>query len=227
MVGDHVGVSIRARHRWRAIPPPLLISDYRSTCFNPRPPSMAGDPAGTCSRSLPSTKFQSAPAIDGGRSASKARQRLVTLKFQSAPAIDGGRSGGGSRRAWRAARFNPRPPSMAGDPHLNDRAQHQRLVSIRARHRWRAIHCSTSSRRAVRCFNPRPPSMAGDPLHLAHDVSGAAVSIRARHRWRAIRFARNSLLSNHIFDVQREHDDQAHLVARRRHKSTDQFQQTQ
>jgi len=35
------------------------------------------------------------------------------------------------------------------------------------------------------------------------------------------------LLSNHIFDVQREHDDQAHLVARRRHKSTDQFQQTQ
>ena len=53
------------------------------------------------------------------------------------------------------------------------------------------------------------------------------VSIRARHRWRAIRFARNSLLSNHIFDVQREHDDQAHLVARRRHKSTDQFQQTQ
>lgn len=60
---------------------------------------------------------------------------------------------------------------------------------------------------------------------LREDVQ--PVSIRARHRWRAIRFARNSLLSNHIFDVQREHDDQAHLVARRRHKSTDQFQQTQ
>jgi len=69
--------------------------------------------------------------------------------------------------------------------------------------------------------------MAGDPVNKATVDLVGVVSIRARHRWRAIRFARNSLLSNHIFDVQREHDDQAHLVARRRHKSTDQFQQTQ
>jgi len=37
-------VSIRARHRWRAIQEFFLYLRARRACFNPRPPSMAGDP---------------------------------------------------------------------------------------------------------------------------------------------------------------------------------------
>jgi len=60
--------------------------------------------------------FQSAPAIDGGRSSYQSARKINSYSFQSAPAIDGGRSTVLSRRL----------------PELRD-------VSIRARHRWRAI----------------------------------------------------------------------------------------
>jgi len=207
VVADQL-VSIRARHRWRAILSSAnsraeltlfqsapAIDGGRSACalgafrhsagFNPRPPSMAGDPGsmqGTCWGG----QFQSAPAIDGGRSA-------------------GRRCQGASRR-----RFNPRPPSMAGDPWPSHHLQLTGHVSIRARHRWRAIQGSPArgwmkrmfqsapaidGGRSVVCgvpaarrksFNPRPPSMAGDPRVLAAAIGYLMVSIRARHRWRAI-----------------------------------------
>jgi len=60
-------VSIRARHRWRAI-----------HSMEPLPPS--------------SMSFQSAPAIDGGRSRVIQFIQPADKRFQSAPAIDGGRS---------------------------------------------------------------------------------------------------------------------------------------
>ncbi len=62
-----VDVSIRARHRWRAI---HFWSMWWSW----------------------SSLFQSAPAIDGGRSAIAIELLLNDERFQSAPAIDGGRS---------------------------------------------------------------------------------------------------------------------------------------
>ena len=40
------GVSIRARHCWRAMRPPVVQRGRRSTCFNPRPPLLAGDAPG-------------------------------------------------------------------------------------------------------------------------------------------------------------------------------------
>jgi len=165
---------------------------------------MAGDPSGNRLIIFSMAAFQSAPAIDGGRSQPRLARLYRLHQFQSAPAIDGGRSGCQTSHRPGISSFNPRPPSMAGDPLHARHHCHAGWVSIRARHRWRAIR-----------------------LYSGFFYSVLHVSIRARHRWRAIRFARNSLLSNHIFDVQREHDDQAHLVARRRHKSTDQFQQTQ
>jgi len=89
-------------------------AEHRLACFNPRPPSMAGDPSMV--GGLPSASwFQSAPAIDGGRSPPKPNKQRDVTKFQSAPAIDGGRS-------------------IAGQL---DVIEHP--VSIRARHRWRAI----------------------------------------------------------------------------------------
>ena len=61
------GVSIRARHCWRAIPVNLHLT-------NPR------------------LRFQSAPAIAGGRSTCCCYDKLRHYSFQSAPAIAGGRS---------------------------------------------------------------------------------------------------------------------------------------
>jgi len=109
-------------------------------------------------------KFQSAPAIDGGRSDDAAPSVYADNWFQSAPAIDGGRSGiGSSALDFMMGRFNPRPPSMAGDPATGSVGDGAGVVSIRARHRWRAI-----------------PALQPMPLRVT------AVSIRARHRWRAI-----------------------------------------
>jgi len=42
--------------------------------------------------------------------------------------------------------FNPRPPSLAGDPHVVMKFGKREEVSIRARHHWRAIlgHCMST-----------------------------------------------------------------------------------
>ncbi len=110
---QHVDVSIRARHCWRAmlvsdglrpIPgsfnprPPLLAGDAqhpgqhrpRHPGFNPRPPLLAGDAAHGAGSALPS-RFQSAPAIAGGRCRVRMRWSKSGSSFQSAPAIAGGR----------------------------------------------------------------------------------------------------------------------------------------
>ena len=179
-------VSIRARHRWRAIHANATAYRRQPPCFNPRPPSMAGDPT-------------------------PAAPRLANVGFQSAPAIDGGRSRIPTRPAPARSRFNPRPPSMAGDPCVCNPWGFPMQVSIRARHRWRAIPAGRRSAASAGrrfnprppsmagdpqpwrkthpvslCFNPRPPSMAGDPVFRRTSKLTRAVSIRARHRWRAI-----------------------------------------
>ncbi len=113
--------------------------------------------------------FQSAPAITGGRSFSKAKGGKPVSKFQSAPAITGGRSSLGSLCLVRHACFNPRPPSLAGDPFAGTLFAAVLGVSIRARHHWRAIPgiaVTDTARR--RCFNPRPPSLAGDPARCSN-----------------------------------------------------------
>ena len=46
----------------------------------------------------------------------RARRRCVRWMFQSAPAITGGRSGRSMAPKTTSRRFNPRPPSLAGDP---------------------------------------------------------------------------------------------------------------
>ena len=65
------------------------------------------------------------------------------LMFQSAPAITGGRSMMALTVMQQALRFNPRPPSLAGDPVGMRATRVSRFVSIRARHHWRAIHSLT------------------------------------------------------------------------------------
>ena len=107
--------------------------------------------------------------------------------------------------------FNPRPPLLAGDAHGWRVVLNRQLVSIRARHCWRAMRrLAGAGIEGMKRFNPRPPLLAGDaccvdggiklilgfnprPPLLAGDASppgarewGWVVSTRARHCWRAL-----------------------------------------
>ena len=106
-------VSIRSRHRWREKPRRLPLERGLS-CFNPLPPSMAGE--------TPAPAVQNLVVSVSIRSRHRWREKPSTdpstdafMVFQSAPAIDGGRN----RRpiCWRRSPpcFNPLPPSMAGE----------------------------------------------------------------------------------------------------------------
>ena len=130
-------VSIRARHCWRAMPGTAgtMISPW---CFNPRPPLLAGDAirhlhpahqgcvsirARHCWRAMPANCVRFA----------------LFSAFQSAPAIAGGRCGRRSSRRPARRCFNPRPPLLAGDACATTVRHRGRVVSIRARHCWRAM----------------------------------------------------------------------------------------
>ena len=129
--------------------------------------------------------------------------------FQSTPAITGGRDV--AQRADHPAhtRFNPRPPLLAGETAESLRRALARLVSIHARHYWRARRAVPSPQSASRTvsiharhywrarrsratlrparfrFNPRPPLLAGE-TDLGDQVGRHRnVSIHARHYWRA------------------------------------------
>ena len=88
--GRAAGVSIRARHCWRA------MRHVRSST-----------PQGG--------KFQSAPAIAGGRCGDTLNPPRTVVLFQSAPAIAGGRCANSRVFMPYLHCFNPRPPLLAGD----------------------------------------------------------------------------------------------------------------
>jgi hypothetical protein len=60
--------------------------------------------------------------------------------------------------------FNPRPPSLAGEPLHFFSSVVAIFVSIHARHRWRANGRVLVGLSHLVCFNPRPPSLAGEPI---------------------------------------------------------------
>ena len=184
---DLHGVSIRARHCWRAIRCCSCRTGRRCRCFNPRPPLLAGDPAGG--------------GQGGGGDGVSIRARHCWRAIQRP-------SGAASLST---SSFNPRPPLLAGDPISVINTDRTSKVSIRARHCWRAIprhrrrqhqHPHRFNPRPpllagdpgqARCrtrdlpgFNPRPPLLAGDPGHTGQSLPNTRVSIRARHCWRAI-----------------------------------------
>ena len=181
------GVSIHARHCWRAnrrrVVPCFLLWG-----FNPRPPLLAGESAPLVWLDSPASLFQSTPAIAGGR----IFQRLCACRrsrgFNPRPPLLAGESVRGDGRRQSYKRFNPRPPLLAGESHFglaHDAGAHLfqstpaiaggripavlavdlhvRLVSIHARHCWRAnpnARCAAWMMMAG--FNPRPPLLAGE-----------------------------------------------------------------
>ena len=76
---------------------------------------------------------------------------------------------------------------MAGDPPLWDKDPQPAPVSIRARHRWRAIPSSSNSMMHPSLFQSAPAIDGGRSVAALGHRRHVAVSIRARHRWRAIR----------------------------------------
>ena len=80
--------------------------------------------------------FQSTPAIADGRTQRAAVLRALGELFQSTPAIADGRTAASARRSCRrAGRFNPRPPSLTGEPKHWTLTISKADVSIHARHR--------------------------------------------------------------------------------------------
>ena len=131
------GVSIHARHCWRA-----NLSRRSSTA--------SGSP------------FQSTPAIAGGR-------------IDQPPPFFGRRGGFNPRPPLLAGEspilravpvvqvcFNPRPPLLAGESGCRVVGGNVLLVSIHARHCWRANLHRCANGTLLVCFNPRPPLLAGE-----------------------------------------------------------------
>ena len=156
-----LGVSIHARHHWRA----NFAKRNRRWFyprFNPRPPSLAGERA-MMRRLQPTYWFQSTPAITGGRTIVPAVNRVDrTVSIHA-------------RHHWRANCQHYRQPQEGGRVSIHAR-HHWRAnvasaslrdggvrVSIHARHHWRANNGTPVFISAVIGFNPRPPSLAGEP----------------------------------------------------------------
>ena len=156
-------VSILARHCWRA----------RSSCCSPLATLRA---------------FQSSPAIAGGRDSRGATYYHERRMFQSSPAIAGGRDREDRREPKRVARrFNPRPPLLAGAILRVVLQAEVGVVSILARHCWRARYDDCLHTARQRWPFQSSPAIAGgrDVVRLRGFASHPGVSILARHCWRA------------------------------------------
>ena len=79
--------------------------------------------------------FQSTPAIADGRTKVVTNRVKAPTKFQSTPAIADGRTRGSAVMMFHASSFNPRPPSLTGEPRGEPRFIGYYEVSIHARHR--------------------------------------------------------------------------------------------
>ena len=109
-----IPVSIHARHYWRAM--------RRSTA-----PSTSAQP------------FQSTPAITGGRCLSAAAHRPWAGCFNPRPPLLAGDARTCAPHPSSSGCFNPRPPLLAGDAHQLGGGGAPVVVSIHARHYWRAM----------------------------------------------------------------------------------------
>ncbi len=135
---------------------------------------------------FPAVEFQSAPAIAGGRASYFVAVALFNNTFQSAPAIAGGRASKPRIGSGRMNMVSIRARHCwRASPHIRQGFGPQVPVSIRARHCWRASRVSWRSASSTAGFNPRPPLLAGEPGVASRRCEAHVVSIRARHCWRA------------------------------------------
>ena len=160
-------VSIHARHYWRARPALIVGSHWSPLSFNPRPPLLAGETFRGETVRLAFGLFQSTPAITGGRDAKYAMRAIVELWFQSTPAITGGRDIAGMLIAGVAHCFNPRPPLLAGETGAGAGERLTLIVSIHARHYWRARPSVSAAAPTPLKFQSTPAITGGRDIHSA------------------------------------------------------------
>ena len=92
--------------------------------------------------------------------------------FQSAPAITGGRFSQSPALPPTPSSFNPRPPLLAGVSHHVRQLVAHRLVSIRARHYWRAFHVPWLTWLLAHLFQSAPAITGGRFDQRAATCSG-------------------------------------------------------
>ena len=156
----------------------------RSPCFNPRPPLLAGDAgpwswclhlglvsirARHCWRAMRTTpagawrgrRFQSAPAIAGGRCLRHGQGLALYRGFNPRPPLLAGDAPGCACCAAAHSGFNPRPPLLAGDASNTNASVVELVVSIRARHCWRAMPYVGSREAGKQTFQSAPAIAGG------------------------------------------------------------------
>ena len=128
-------------------------------------------------------RFQSTPAIADGRTGTACAGILRRAEFQFTPAIADGRTAHGDPDYLLANGFNPRPPSLTGEPEERGMQIVGDVVfqSTPAIADGRTVF-ALSAKGQKQCFNPRPPSLTGEPFELLMRACAAEVSIHARHR---------------------------------------------
>ena len=146
-------VSIRARHCWRA----MRTADSGSFC---------------------KPEFQSAPAIAGGRCNAAAGLARPDRCFNPRPPLLAGDASAARARTRAPARFNPRPPLLAGDAIEDDYAIRVKLVSIRARHCWRAMPTTSSCSTPGFAFQSAP-AIAGGRCMAAASMAARSLTFQS------------------------------------------------
>ena len=228
----HEAVSIHARHCWRAR---RSASPFRRplTLFQSTP-AIAGERDHSAHlRPGAPPMFQSTPAIAGERDSGHRPTGWRGRCFNPRPPLLPSETSRSGLYPWPNPSFNPRPPllasetsfkpisnfhfmfqstpAIAGERDLLQRVQAQQagLVSIHARHCWRArppvprccwrsasfnprpplLASETSGPLSwstwTACFNPRPPLLVSETFVTLGFDHSPEVSIHARHCWRA------------------------------------------
>ena len=131
-------IAIHARHCWRANPCRVWQQGFGAQCFNPRPPLLAGESRGRPRRSPGALCFNPRPPLLAGESCSSSSVSTLPMGFNPRPPLLAGESRHIDGPPISCGCFNPRPPLLAGESQAHVPLDAALLVSIHARHCWRA-----------------------------------------------------------------------------------------
>ena len=163
---NRTGVSIHARHFWRASQE-HAGSDGFVRCFNPRPSFLAGEPGRGEQVVQASGGFNPRPSFLAGEPRRLEHQRDRPGGFNPRPSYLAGEPGPRGKWAEKLTCFNPRPSFLAGEPLPPGVTIARERVSIHARHFWRASRRSILTSRSRRLFQSTPVISGGRATAVA------------------------------------------------------------
>ena len=153
--------------------------------FNPRPPLLAGESPGA-DRAGGGYRVSIHARHCWRANPSGIQPRVASTEFQSTPAIAGGRITLETLAAVTGCCFNPRPPLLAGESDASFNGDTISVVSIHARHCWRANPGLIAAAELEASFQSTPAIAGGRILGKPGPrLLDEGVSIHARHCWRA------------------------------------------